>query len=127
MVISPSPLASPASHAETGALPSAMFTMVSSSFTVTSPSCPQSPTHTGGVGVAVGVRVGDTCKVGVTVAVGGAVSATVAVGGGVCVAGTVPVTVALAVAGAVPVAVGGSVAGLVAVTEAVGALVGVRT
>lgn len=67
MVMWLSLLASPASHAVTGVLPSAMSTIVRISSTVTLWLLSQSPTHggtggtvsvSGGVGVAVDVRVG---------------------------------------------------------------------
>jgi hypothetical protein len=58
MVIWPSWLASPASHAVTGALPKAMFTIVRISSTVTVPSSLQSPTQ------GLGVNVGRVARVG---------------------------------------------------------------
>ena len=54
-VIVPSPLASPAVQVEAFAVPSAMFTIVMSSFTVTSRSPLQSPRQDPGVRVGVGV------------------------------------------------------------------------
>jgi hypothetical protein len=70
MVISPSTFASPAEHADTGALPRAMFTIVMSSFTVTSSPPPQVPTQGVGVRVRVGVEVPVGVDVGVGVSVG---------------------------------------------------------
>ena len=88
MSIRPLPSASPALHADTGTLPSAMLTMVSSSSIPTAPEESQSPTH----GLAVRVAVG---AAGV---VGAGVEELVAVAGGVAVAvadSTLPVRVAL--------------------------------
>jgi hypothetical protein len=84
MVISPSPLVSPAEQSATGLLPRAMFTIVTSSSMVTAPSPPQSPGHDGGawVGVWVSVAVGNGGGVGV----GLGVSVKVAVGVSVKVA-----------------------------------------
>ena len=45
MVIRPSPFASPARHVETGVVPSAMFTIVSSSLTLTTSPPLHAPTH----------------------------------------------------------------------------------
>jgi hypothetical protein len=85
IVIWPLWLASPAVHVATPALPRAMFTMVSSSSTVTERSLWQSPGHLGAgvaVGVSVGVPVG--VRVGVAVSVDVAlVQVAVAVGVGV--------------------------------------------
>ena len=53
MVISLSPLASPAMHSKGGKLPSAMFTIVMTSLTVTWLSPLQLPTHGSGVAVVV--------------------------------------------------------------------------
>lgn len=82
MVISPLPSASPGGQAPTSLLPSAMLTMIRSSFTVTSPSWPQSPVHATdvcvGEAVAVGVVVGEVDGV----AVGGGEVEGVGVGGG---------------------------------------------
>src|SRR5579862_3248622 len=70
MVMSPEPSASPAGQSSSGASPRAMFTMRTSSFTVTSPLPSQSPTQVGTdeVAVALGVGVGGA---GVAVGAGG--------------------------------------------------------
>ena len=68
--ISPSPLASPAVHADTGVLPKAMFTIVMSSLTATSPLLLQSPTQREGAPVGVNVGVVDGGGVSVWVGVG---------------------------------------------------------
>jgi len=108
MVTKPSWLESPAGQALTSVLPRAIFTMTNSSFTVTSPSRPQSPVHATGArvgeavgggggggegdGVAVdsgevdgdGVGCGNATRVGVSVAEGvGVRGATVTVAEGV--------------------------------------------
>ena len=70
IVTLPSLSVSPTAHAETGALPRAMLTMMMSSLTVTSPEPSQSATQVTGVLV----------KLGVAVAVGGAVGVVVSRG-----------------------------------------------
>jgi hypothetical protein len=59
--ISPSPSSSQLRHSEIGMLPSAMFTLRTSSPTNTDPSASQSPTHTGrALGTGVGVKPGSS-------------------------------------------------------------------
>jgi hypothetical protein len=99
------PLGIPCGHAKGCALPSAMFTIVISSLTVTSPPPSQSPTH----GIGGVVEVGDGVGVGlaVIVTVGVAVVLNVGVGVlvGVLVTGTVAVCVGVALGEAVGVRV----------------------
>jgi len=118
-VISPSPLASLAIHVERFALPRAMFTMVMSSFTVTSRLPLQSPVHGAMVGVAVIVALFVVVEAGVGVAVGGCVEVPVGSLLGVGVGLAIRVGVEVRVFVGVRVGVGIPVAVLV------GAMVGV--
>jgi hypothetical protein len=84
-VMSPLLSASPLGHADNGAFPRAMFTMMISSFTVTVPLPSQSPVHASiivavGTGILVGVGLMARGGVGVMVCAGGLVGVEVNVG-----------------------------------------------
>jgi hypothetical protein len=131
MVIRWSPFSSPVGQSESEAFPSAMFTMVRISSTMTVPSRLQSPTQGRADWVGVGVRVGGLVdvgavggvEVGVSVAAGDGVNVSVAVQAGVAVG--IGVSLGVALGASVGVGIGVPVGVLPAVKVGEGASVGV--